>query len=125
MVLARPTRSRQLLVLLLLAVVPFVSWVGSTGGIPICCWGSRQCAMTAMAGMAAPSGPAMTQCARRPTCQMHSAVQLILPAPALPVFPSSLTARLHPPVPIGAWRAEATSAPLPAHSRPVYHPPLG
>ena len=143
----RQTRQRQFLVVILL-LMPLLSWVGSNGGVPICCWGMKHCPMAAnsgsmpsgtasrMPGMRMPGmagagmppsrlpGPAMPGCAHRPACHMTGTLHLILPAPAVPVYPAGMMARIPRPAPVAASAAEPAAAPLPAHALPIDHPPL-
>ena len=138
----RQTRQRQFLVVTLL-LMPLLSWVGSNGGVPICCWGMKHCPMAAnsgsmpsgmasgMPGMAGagmpqgrPPGPAMPGCAHRHACHMTGTLHLILPAPAVPVYPAGMMARIPRPAPVAASAAEPADTPLSAHAPPIDHPPL-
>lgn len=75
--------SRQILIAALL-LAPVLSLVTASGGLPFCCWTSKHCPMT----MNMPASmPGMPDCHMVRICSMPAAPPLILPAPALPIFP--------------------------------------
>lgn len=127
---SRSRSARQLFVALLL-LMPLLSWSFSSGGDPICCWGLWRCPMTqagARTGtmhMAAGAMAHMAGCQMRPQCSVSSGPHVILPAPAVPVVPGGMAARLAPPVARQWSGGEFSPAPLTAHLRPIFHPPLG
>jgi hypothetical protein len=55
---------------------------------------------------------------------MTGTLHLILPAPAVPVYPGGMMARIPRPTPAAAQSAELEVSPLPAHAPPIDHPPL-
>lgn len=107
--------SRHILIAALL-LAPVLSLVTASGGLPFCCWTGKQCSMTM-------SMQAMPDCQMARMCPMPSAPPLILPAPALPVFPMAAPSvsvpqvkAAHTPmaVPVRAYRGWPLS---------IFHPP--
>ncbi|MGH9507652.1 MAG: hypothetical protein ACRD13_12075 [Terriglobales bacterium] len=135
---SRSRAARQYFVALLL-LMPLLSWGVSNGGDPFCCWGLWRCPMArtgaqaaagtgSRSGMMHMAGGAMAHmagCQPQPRCAMSSAPHVILPAPAAPVVPGGTVARLAPPVAHHWNGTEISPAPLAAHLRPIFHPPLG
>ncbi len=106
-----------------LVLLPLLSWTTTTGGFPVCCWGTS-CPMgggcptpaAAHCPMGSHSGPA-------PACCARTHAQLSLPTPLIPVVPIPPRTR----VSLAAPRA---AAPAPARTRvsagwpaSVFHPP--
>lgn len=113
--------ARKILVVGVL-VLPLLSWVASNGGLPVCCWGALACPASPARTAAACPMPSMQGVHRG--CAMAPVGHLILPSPAMPLFPTA-------PAAIGAPAAMASSpiAPAPARSLPagwsasIFHPP--
>lgn len=113
-------RSPHILIALLV-LLPFASWLTTTGGLPACC-GGKSCAMAAHCPMA--SNPMATGAMGQARCSMSAAPQLSLPASFFPVMP--LPRRVHG-VPSSflapAARNEAASVILPGYPPLLLRPP--
>ena len=101
-------------------VLPLASWMASNGGLPVCCWGGLGCPNQASKHASCPM-PSMRQSSR--SCTMAPVQHLMLPAPAMPVFPVRAAVSLAlapifrplPPAPEAGVRA--------GWQAPIFHPP--
>lgn len=111
--------SRRTYLVLLLAL-SLLTWISSTGGAPVCCWG-RSCSMMKMR-MGGAQGCPMMSGSR--TCTVSSRAALALPAPLIPVVPMPRRATGIPVLSLPSWPAAAL---LPSAAagwpRGVFHPP--
>lgn len=105
-------------------VLPLASWIASNGGLPVCCWGGLGCPNQASNHAACPM-PSMRESGRETShsCTMAPVEHLMLPAPAMPVFPvrAAVSLALAPafrpltPAPEAGVRA--------GWQAPIFHPP--
>ena len=109
-------------------VLPLASWITSNGGLPVCCWGGLECPNRASNHAACPM-PSMGESGRESgrgssrSCTMAPVEHLMLPAPAMPVFPvrAAVSLALAPvfrpltPAPEAGVRA--------GWQAPIFHPP--
>jgi hypothetical protein len=118
--------SRHILIVVLL-LAPVLGLVTSTGGLPFCCWTMPACPMTRQARIPAgvPAGmPAsMPDCHMARMCPLPAAPPLILPSPAVPVFPVAAPSLA---LPATSVARTVVAAPVRAYRGwplAVFHPP--